>query len=531
MRPSLLRLALAAPLSCALPALSADDARPAAPLDSPVWDATFSALRELRDGGDNKAPFPVQLKQLAAFRFSPGTAAKLARVFGTDRPLTVVRMPAAHNRPAYRATFVPLHYIGADGSSIDWSALAMALSTDRTGRNLTTKASWPSIDARQKDVHFALRNLTLAATQHLGFAGMLFGTMRVEIERASFEPKPAAMPGAVFEGMHFESAITDRPKGVELHYGGGAKAVKVGDERIDDLHWAIRIDNIDKRALAALKAASEKDNATLATRTPEQKLAAIKPVLKDFAKAMAVHGTAIQIDDISAGYQGSRASLKGRISVEGATGADVDAIPALIRKIVARFEVKVPLAIVRAVSARIAQNQLNVQHPGAAPDPQAAAQMGQTMTDVVVGKLINGGYARIDNDVLVSTVEWRNGVLRANGKEVALPKPPPPAIAAVPRDAQLLQARRIADTCKLPDYPEDVVRRDLPLQLALRFVVGADGHPRDVARARASGTPAYDQAVLAAAASCTCIPALRNGQPVEAPMTWQVVREPGSARP
>jgi hypothetical protein len=32
----------------------------------------------------------------------------------------------------------------------------------------------------------------------------------------------------------------------------------------------------------------------------------------------------------------------------------------------------------------------------------APAQMGQTMTDIVVGKLVGGGYARIENDVLVS---------------------------------------------------------------------------------------------------------------------------------
>jgi TonB family protein len=511
--------------------MSAEDAKPAAPAHSPLWDAAFSALRELQTTDTTNASLPARLDRLAAFRYSPETAAKLEKTFGTDRPLTVVRMAPVKNQAAYRLAVAPLHYIGADGSSVDWSELGVQMLTDKAGRRLAVNGSWPSIDAQDNATHFALRNLALAGKQYRGFAGLWFGAARLDIERASIESRSGAMPGVAFEGIYFESAMAERPKTVDVRYGGGVKAVTVAGERVDDVHWAIRIDNIDKHALAALKAASEKNKATLAKLTPEQQGAALQPMLKDFAKAMSTRGAAIEIDDISAGYQGSRASLKGRISVEGATSADFDAIPALLKKIVARFEVKVPLAMVRAISGTVAQKQLSAQHPGTPADPQAAAQMGQTMTDVVVGKLINAGYARIDNDVLVSTVEWRNGTLRANGKEVSLPKPPQAANAAAAGNGQLLQARRIADTCKLPDYPEDVVRQDLPLQLTLRFVVGADGHLRDLALARASQSPVYDQAALAAAAGCTYIPALRNGKPVEAPMTWQVVREPGSVRP
>lgn len=526
MRPSLPCLALAASLSGALPALSAEDAKPAAPALSPLADAAFTALGEIEAADDPDASLPARFERLGAFRYSPQTAAKLARTFGTERPFTVTRVPGAKNQLVYRADLVPLHYVGADGASADWSALSVLMSTDHAGRRVAVNGSWPSIDAQDKNTRFALRHLTLAGQQHRGFGGLWFGTARLDIERMSIEPKAAVIPGLVFEGIHTDTTMTERPRGVDLHYGGAVKAVHAGSERIDDVRWAVRIDNIDKRALVALKAASEKNKAALAAPTAQRRVAAAQPMLMDFARAMVARGAAIEIDDISAGYQGSRASIKGRISVEGATGAGLDTMAAVLRKIVARFEVKVPLALVRAVSARVAQKQLETQHPGTPADPQAAAQMGQTVADVMVGKLINGGYARIDNDALVSTIEWRDGSLRANGKEIALPKPPQQAVRT-----PLLQARRIADSCKLPDYPDDVVRQDAPLQLTLRFVVGADGHLRKLALAQASQWPAYDQAVLAAAAECAYIPALRNGQPVEVPMTWPVVREPGSVRP
>ena len=65
----------------------------------------------------------------------------------------------------------------------------------------------------------------------------------------------------------------------------------------------------------------------------------------------------------------------------------------------------------------------------------------------------------------------------------------------------------------------------------MRLIVKADGSVRNVTLSSPSGRPDYDQAVLAAAARCVYIPALRNGQPVDMPEVWKVVREPGMCRP
>jgi TonB family protein len=182
------------------------------------------------------------------------------------------------------------------------------------------------------------------------------------------------------------------------------------------------------------------------------------------------------------------------------------------------------------VAGGIARKQLEQQHGGKA-DPQAAAQMAQTITDVMVGKLINGGFARVENDVIVTTVELRGGKLLANGKEIELPKPQPAPNAPVGAGDQFLQARRIDATCRLPDYPAEVITQDAPLKLTLRFVVGADGRLGQLAVHEASQWPDYDQAALKAAASCTYVPALLKGKPVPVPLQWKVVREPGTVHP
>jgi uncharacterized protein YdgA (DUF945 family) len=72
--------------------------------------------------------------------------------------------------------------------------------------------------------------------------------------------------------------------------------------------------------------------------------------------------------------------------------------------------------------------------PGQPVSEQAVAQMAQTITDTIVGQALAKGLARIDNGYLESNLEFRNGILRVNGKEVALPKfePAPAAAPATP---------------------------------------------------------------------------------------------------
>ncbi|HEX8479866.1 MAG TPA: energy transducer TonB [Telluria sp.] len=105
-----------------------------------------------------------------------------------------------------------------------------------------------------------------------------------------------------------------------------------------------------------------------------------------------------------------------------------------------------------------------------------------------------------------------------------------PAFAA-DSAASSTRARRIAEQCVLPDFPPDVVSQDSALSLALQLTVNPDGAIGKLELVRASGWPAYDQAVLAAAAHCTYIPALHDGKPVAVSEVWEIVRVPGTRRP
>jgi TonB family protein len=295
----------------------------------------------------------------------------------------------------------------------------------------------------------------------------------------------------------------------------------------------MRIVNIDRASMVAMQAAGERRREQLKTMTPEQQLAAMKPLLQTFGKAAILRGSSIEIDEISARFHGNKASIRGRVGLLGAVEADLQDMNTLLKKIVARFEVRVPVAMVRDIAGIVAARQAAQQ--GTPPNAASAAQFGQTMTDVIVGKLVGGGFARVENDVLVSTLEVRNGKLTANGKEIGLPKLTPAGTAPVSTQRSdlpptALRGRRIADSCTLPDFPDEVLSQDKPLNADFAWRVDEQGRMENVRVTTPSGYPGWDQSMIEALGQCRYIPALQDGKPIGMRIDWSVVRTAGGPR-
>ena len=540
-------LALAAALGLALP-VQADPIKVNGTLP-PSLDALQSLARELTPGGDPKLPLRAKLERLERFEPTPATADKLRAVFGTAHPFLFERQPDQAGRPAWRATLLPQHLASSPASSVDWDAAIVDLTLDRSGTTLDLNGNWNSLSATDGNAQLTARGMTLSGHQRLGNGGMWFGSTQMRVANVRVESK-TGMPAMAMDDLRFEASMVEHPKAVDVAYDSRIGAIGVAGERVEDIHFAMHVANLDKQVMAEFKAASERQRAQAGTAapapTPAQQLEAMQPLLRSFARSAQTRGTFIEIDDFSARYHGSRATLHGRIGLAKG-GAGADDLKALARRIVARFEIKVPLAIVRDIAGAVAARQAAAQqsHAPAAPNPQVA----QTITDVIVGKLVGGGYARVENDALVSTAEWRDGMLRANGKPVPLPDltgaktpTPSPASQTVTAGASLdsptaplapdaLRARRIEASCRLPDYPAEVVSRNQPLRLVLSYRIAVDGRVLDPAIASPSRFPAWDSAALAALAQCAYVPALQGRKPVEVPMRWTIQREPGTARP
>jgi uncharacterized protein YdgA (DUF945 family) len=520
----------------AVPALAADRppiAKPAArPAPGPVADALQSALGELQLAQDPRLPLPAQLDGIASMRYTPQTAAKLRAVFGNEQPFTVERQQAKAGRLAYRFALQPLHYTGQDDSRVDWDAALLDLDMDKAGKTVGFKGHWNTLAAEDANLRLSAEGITVSGQQSRSRDKLWFGNGQVRIASVRGVAKPGASVVAM-DDVRVGWRSVEHPKSIDMLFQQRIGAISAAGEKVEDIRFDMRFVNIDRASMAALQEAGERRREQLKTMTPEQQLAAMKPLFLEFGKAAIARGSALEIDEISARFHGNKASIRGRVGLLGAVEADLQDMNTLLKKIVARFEVRVPVAMVRDIAGIVAARQAAQQ--GTPPNAASAAQFGQTMTDVIVGKLVGGGFARVENDVLVSTLEVRNGKLTANGKEIGLPKLTPAGTAPVSTQRSdlpptALRGRRIADSCTLPDFPDEVLSQDKPLNADFAWRVDEQGRMENVRVTTPSGYPGWDQSMIEALGQCRYIPALQDGKPIGMRIDWSVVRTAGGPR-
>jgi uncharacterized protein YdgA (DUF945 family) len=535
---SLLAAALFAASLTALPstpAAAADRPPGVKVTPGPVADALQSALGELQLTQDPRQPLPVQLDGMAAVRYTPATAAKLRAVFGNEQPFSIQRQPARSGRLLYRMRLQPLHYVGQNDARVDWDEALLDFDMDKAGKTVDFNGRWNTLSASEPSFRLSAENISLSGHQRRSADKLWFGNGQLRIARVRGETPqtPNAGTDLSMNDLTVDWHTVERPKTIDMQIQQRIGSISAAGEKVEDLRFDMRVVNIDRASMVALQAAGERQRQQLKGMTPEQQLAAMKPLLQSFGKAAIVRGSALEIDEISARYKGNKASIRGHVGFVGAVEADLQDLTKLVKKIVARFEIRVPVAMVRDIAGVVAERQ--AKQPGAAANPMSPAQMGQTFTDVVIGKLVGGGFARLENEVLVSNIEFRDGKLTANGKEISLPKPVPSGEPPAPAQrsslpANALQARRIEDSCRLPDFPGEVVDQDKPLHAIFSWRVDETGEVENVRVTAPSGYAAWDQEMAGVLGQCRYIPALQDGKPIGLQVDWNVTRGAGGPR-
>lgn len=503
-------------------------ARPVKPAPSPLAIAIKAAAAEITERPASVS-YAQWLDTLPGFRFSPATSKLLMQQLGTSRPFTVKRQAAPDGVRTYVFTAPALRHNRPDGGVISWDAMTGSARVESDGVTLHNQFSAPRITVEDKMIRFDARDIAASGTSK--DPEMLYGEGGGTVGNFQVTTKADGSTVAM-DGLFARFASVDQGATVGWHYDAGIHTLTAGGERLDDLHLAVNLNGLDKAALENFVKMSKKfkaEQSTLAKLPP--KVVSddfVMPMLRQFGAALTAQGAAIELDDLSFSYHGNKARMHGQVHMENVTPADLDQPIALFKKAAGHFDVAVPVAMLHALAENVARKQLAKQQPGA--DAAAVAKMGDMVYDSMLKGALSAGYVRIDGDTLVTTVDIKDGALLLNGKPVQMPKPTPP-VAAVESSPGTMRARRIADKCTLPDYPAEIIKGDRALSLALQMRINEDGTVEPPVMARSSGIPAYDTAVLAAAAHCTYIPALRDGKPVAVSEVWEIVRVPGTPRP
>ncbi|NHZ61896.1 DUF945 family protein [Massilia genomosp. 1] len=410
---------LCAALMASFPAMAAnatDNAKaPAAKTESNMADAMEAATVELEQsfGTAKGNPIPV-FDKLAVYEFSAPTGEKLKKVFGSARPYTLTRAPAAGGMIAFDFS-VPAHnYADLNEQNWSWSALKLHMLTDQAGRTMTSTGSWPVFMFDSKSGKGIVNNITLESKQSRNSDDVWIGAARVEAKsiEMSGKDKPFSMK---MDKLSVTSVVEPNGKDYDLASDLRIELITVMDEKIEDLRASLRMSKLDLKAFEQLSSEIRKKTKPGA----EPKLDELGPQIKAFAKGMSARGTAIELTEMSVGYLGHRALLKGRFSLGKTVESDFKTTSALVKKMDARFEMRVPVALVSAVTRKITLSQAEKQADK--PSPEAIDATVKSMTDTYVTMAVDAGYARLEGDVLVSMLDYKAGKLTVNGKAIAMP--------------------------------------------------------------------------------------------------------------
>ncbi|WP_139260680.1 DUF945 family protein [Duganella sacchari] len=410
-----------------IPVYAADPAATPAPPQLPEFltPATLETLKqasqELTAATGSERNVAKIWEKYASFEFSPALRPKLKEMFGAERPFPITRTDGPKGQINYIGKLAPYLYVQGNGTDFNWSEMTLKLSTEKTGRSLTMDMQWPSLVMARPDLSVSLENMTLVAKQQRAADGVDYGVANFGVGLVSVRDVTVGDKDAKklmrFEGITARSETSRRGNNVEIAYRSTVNAMAIGDERVDHANFAFRLTNVPVKVMADFSRSMREQNAQKLDPKAQQEL--MLKNMKDLGKRALQSGAVLLIDDISVGYRGNVAAIKGRVSFAKTVDADFQDIKAIMKKIVAHFEVRVPVALIRDVGRAISARSVDASAADAARQIDAGAD---AMVSFVVGKAVSSGFAVVEKDELRSTIDIKDDKLSINGKSMELPK-------------------------------------------------------------------------------------------------------------
>lgn len=435
------RIATLSALLAAAPAFAATKpakapAKPAVPPSAlmQAFNALSTDLKAAMGGGSDMI---VRLDKLNDASLSAATKSQLKAILGEAMPSGIERQPAIGGGTDYSFTLKPGSYTAPEGGGLRWSELTVKESMDKDLSHASGTLRWNQLDISGKTMQVTVNDMRMDGKQERAVPGSELWIGSGTGGAASVVAQDSSMPGFVmnFDNISYNASSSMRGKLIDLVYQSTVKRIALMGGQVDDLHFNFRMMGLDMATLAKLNASKKHPFVK-----PDQALEDLLPTLRTLAQSARANDTAFEIDDFSMGYQGNRLGLTGRISFAPGSDADFATLAALGKKIDAKLTVTVPTALILDVAKLFARKQMSA-NPQAVVNDAAVNQMGESMRDMAIGKIMGSGFGKLENDVLIIPIEVHEGVITLNGKTVELPKQPAPAQAPAAAPAPAAKAK------------------------------------------------------------------------------------------
>jgi len=353
-------------------------------------------------------------KRIAAydkFSFSPELKPRLKAVFGTDKPFAPQRLPDSRGRQHYQSVLKAGSHTDEQGH-VAWSDIILKGDTSPAGNQVNYTGEMASLNVGVVS-RLQLSDLRVAGRQARASDGLWYGDVHMSVARIAVEDGTAGK--LLMEDLRFKTDMQRRGKTVDLAYGLSIRSAGAGEHKVERVNVATRVLGMDGQVMADFtRFASSPQLQQLA---PAAQTQVMLRKFKELGVALLKGGVSVVIDDISAAWKGQVASIKGRIDFAKATDAELNSLPAIVKKLAVRLEVRVPVVIIEEFSRANAAKAVKSRSPAEqAANPAQMAALEQNMADKVMTDIRQSGFAVVDKDEVRTVIELKNGVLTLNGK-------------------------------------------------------------------------------------------------------------------
>jgi uncharacterized protein YdgA (DUF945 family) len=364
----------------------------------------------------------AKLKQLDRFEFSTETKKKLFELFGNENPLHLKSKPLKNGNAELAFVWDSIDYQDTkSGSKTHTSELSGKSVFSQRFSKEHTVAKLASISFDDgKSTQVSANGFSYVSDQNRGDVGLWFGTGVAKLDHLSFDDRAKDVHVNV-DGVTVKSELKKRGKLVDMASDSVIKSINWGSDSVGPVHMAFKVSNIDAKEFAAFVEKAKALNQT--QPTDAQRTAATVDMVKKLGIATLKQGGAIEIPDISVQYHGMTAGLNGRIAFNNVLESDFATPKLIAEKVVARFDLHVPMALVTYISRKFSRSSLETQSKsnGQPVTDQAVDAMAKGMVDNMMAKPLQEKWIRIENGTLLSTIEFKMGKLSVNGQAVPLP--------------------------------------------------------------------------------------------------------------
>jgi uncharacterized protein YdgA (DUF945 family) len=337
------------------------------------------------------------------FSFSDDLKPRLVAIFGTDKPLAPERLADSKGRHQYRSVLKAGSHSEAQ-ARLAWSEVTLNTDTNQAGNQMAYAGHVQSVSFGV-DSPSQLSNLRIKGQQARAADGLLYGAITMGLD--SLVIANPAGKSLLVDALQVTTNMQRRGKTTDVTYGMAAKSAGTHEHKIERLNIATRIQGIDSQALADFTRFA--GSPQLQQLAPDAQTQVLLRKAREFGENVLKGGVTVIIDDISAAYRGQVASLKGRITLGKLTDAQFNSFPAIIGKLTAHLELRVPTLAVTEY-ARIAA--------GTALDPDAPDYRARldAVSDQVLDQIRQSGFVKVEQGGLSTVVDFKGGVLTINGK-------------------------------------------------------------------------------------------------------------------